>query len=124
MRTGSISWSARKEGSPIPRSRGRETPDSGSRRSGPASCARRRRPLWERRWYWPGTDGSVRLDAMTKMGQASDCIFCRIAAKEVPADVVYASDRVVAFRDGNPKAPTHILLIPVEHIESVPELRE
>jgi histidine triad (HIT) family protein len=59
---------------------------------------------------------------MTKMGQASDCIFCRIAAREVPADIVHATDRVVAFRDSNPKAPTHILLIPTEHIESAADL--
>jgi histidine triad (HIT) family protein len=59
---------------------------------------------------------------MTKMGQASDCIFCRIAAREVPADVVHATDRVVAFRDANPKAPIHILLIPTEHIESAADL--
>ena len=56
------------------------------------------------------------------MGQASDCIFCKIAAKEIPADIVYASDSVVAFRDSNPKAPTHILLIPKEHIESLDEV--
>ena len=62
---------------------------------------------------------SARLDGMAKMGQASDCIFCKIAAKEIPADVVYSSDSVVAFRDVNPKAPTHVLLIPQEHIEPV-----
>jgi histidine triad (HIT) family protein len=50
--------------------------------------------------------------------QASGCLFCKIAAKEVEADVVHASDKVVAFRDINPKAPTHILLIPKDHIES------
>ncbi len=58
------------------------------------------------------------------MGQASDCIFCRIAAKEIPADIVYASDSVVAFRDSNPKAPTHILLIPKEHLESAAVLQD
>ena len=58
------------------------------------------------------------------MGQASDCIFCKIAAKEIPADIVYASDSVVAFRDVNPKAPTHILLIPREHIESAAVLQD
>jgi histidine triad (HIT) family protein len=59
---------------------------------------------------------------MTKMGQASDCTFCRIAAREVPADIVHATDRVVAFRDANPKAPIHLLLIPIDHIESVADL--
>jgi len=56
------------------------------------------------------------------MGQASDCIFCRIAAREVPADIVHATDRVVAFRDANPKAPIHRVVIPTDHIESVAAL--
>jgi histidine triad (HIT) family protein len=63
-------------------------------------------------------DGSARLDAVTEEGQASNCIFCRIAAREIPAEIVHASELVVAFRDANPQAPTHILLIPVEHLES------
>lgn len=67
-------------------------------------------------------DGSARLDEMTKRGQASGCVFCRIAAKEIPAEVLQATDRVVAFRDANPKAPVHILLIPTEHVESVADL--
>jgi histidine triad (HIT) family protein len=54
----------------------------------------------------------------------SACIFCRIAAHEIPADVVRESDRVIAFRDQNPQAPTHILLIPKEHVESVAEIAD
>jgi histidine triad (HIT) family protein len=54
----------------------------------------------------------------------SACIFCRIAARDIPADIVRESDRVVAFRDANPKAPTHILIIPKEHVESVAELTD
>jgi histidine triad (HIT) family protein len=50
------------------------------------------------------------------------CLFCRIAAREAPADIVHASDSVVAFRDIHPKAPTHILLIPREHIDSAADL--
>jgi histidine triad (HIT) family protein len=46
------------------------------------------------------------------------CLFCRIAAREVPAEVVAETERVLGFRDINPKAPTHVLLIPKEHIES------
>ena len=42
----------------------------------------------------------------------SDCLFCRIVAREIPADVVHETDRVLAFRDINPQAPTHILVIP------------
>lgn len=47
-----------------------------------------------------------------------ECLFCRIAAGDQQADVVHTSDNVVAFRDINPQAPTHILIIPKEHIES------
>jgi histidine triad (HIT) family protein len=54
----------------------------------------------------------------------SSCLFCRIAAREIPADIVRESERVVAFRDVNPQAPTHILLIPKEHVTSVAELGE
>ncbi len=46
----------------------------------------------------------------------SSCIFCQIVARQIPADIVRESDRVVAFRDVSPVAPTHILLIPKEHI--------
>ncbi len=53
-----------------------------------------------------------------------DCIFCRIAAGEVPAEKVYEDDRVVAFRDINPQAPVHVLLIPRTHVESVARLED
>src|SRR5687768_7508013 len=51
-----------------------------------------------------------------------DCLFCRIAAGEVPADIVHDDELVVAFRDVSPKAPTHLLLIPRRHIASAAEL--
>ena len=54
----------------------------------------------------------------------SSCLFCRIAAREIPADIVRESEGVVAFRDVNPQAPTHILLIPKEHVTSVAELSD
>jgi len=50
------------------------------------------------------------------------CIFCRIAAGEVPANVVYQDDLVVAFRDINPRAPTHLLVVPRKHIPSLCDL--
>ena len=53
-----------------------------------------------------------------------NCIFCRIAAREVPSDILRESDRVVAFRDLDPKAPTHILLIPKEHIRSIADIED
>ena len=48
-----------------------------------------------------------------------DCVFCRIAAGEIPAKLVFSDDRAVAFRDLNPQAPTHILVIPREHVASI-----
>ena len=45
-----------------------------------------------------------------------DCLFCKIVAGEIPADIVYESDDAIAFRDINPKAPTHVLVIPRQHI--------
>ena len=60
------------------------------------------------------------------MGDAfdPDCLFCKIVVREVPADIVHESDAILAFRDISPKAPTHILLIPKEHIASVAEVGE
>ena len=49
---------------------------------------------------------------------ASDCLFCRIAAREIPAKVVYESERIVAFEDIHPQAPAHVQLIPRKHIAS------
>lgn len=72
--------------------------------------------------HWPGTAGWARFDGVTV--KLSDCLFCKIAADEIPADIVHESDNVVAFRDVNPQAPTHILLIPRDHIESVAEMSE
>ncbi|HZB97068.1 MAG TPA: histidine triad nucleotide-binding protein [Candidatus Sulfotelmatobacter sp.] len=54
----------------------------------------------------------------------SDCIFCRIAAGEISADIVHQDDLAVALRDLNPQAPTHILVIPRRHVSSVAELGE
>jgi len=52
------------------------------------------------------------------------CIFCKIAAHEIPTQIVHENDRIVAFRDTDPKAPTHILLIPKEHIESISDIED
>lgn len=54
----------------------------------------------------------------------TDCLFCRIARGEIPADMVHEDDEIVAFRDVNPRAPTHILLIPRRHITAASELTE
>ena len=54
----------------------------------------------------------------------SDCLFCKIIAGDVPADIVYQDDKVLVFRDINPKADVHLLMIPKVHIESLAELNE
>jgi histidine triad (HIT) family protein len=55
---------------------------------------------------------------------SASCIFCRIAAKDVPSQIVYEDAEVVAFRDLNPQAPTHVLVIPKRHVGSLDELAE
>lgn len=52
----------------------------------------------------------------------TDCIFCKIAKGEIPSDKVYENENVYAFRDLNPVAPTHVLIIPKEHIKSLDEM--
>src|SRR5690606_13484759 len=53
---------------------------------------------------------------------ASDCVFCKIAAGEIPSTRVYSDEELYAFRDINPAAPHHILLIPRQHVQSVAHL--
>ncbi len=48
-----------------------------------------------------------------------DCLFCKIARKEIPAGIVWEDDAFVAFKDIHPKARVHVLLIPKEHVESI-----
>ncbi|MBQ4493972.1 MAG: histidine triad nucleotide-binding protein [Elusimicrobiaceae bacterium] len=50
-----------------------------------------------------------------------DCIFCKIASGEVQAQIVYQDEEVVVFKDLNPQAPTHLLIIPVKHIAKLDE---
>ena len=52
----------------------------------------------------------------------TDCLFCKIAAKEIDAKIVYETDDIVGFQDINPVAPTHILFIPRRHVESASDL--
>lgn len=54
----------------------------------------------------------------------SDCIFCKIANKEFDTEFIYEDDEIVAFKDINPQAPIHILVIPKEHIETIVDLNE
>lgn len=52
----------------------------------------------------------------------SDCLFCRIVDGQIPGAIVYRDDRVVAFKDINPQAPMHVLIVPRRHIASLNEL--
>jgi histidine triad (HIT) family protein len=51
-----------------------------------------------------------------------DCLFCKIAAGEIPSDKVYEDEKVLAFKDIDPQAPFHVLIIPKEHITSAAEI--
>ena len=53
-----------------------------------------------------------------------DCIFCQIVAGKIPSEIVYQDDEVIAFRDINPQAPIHLLIIPKRHIPSLTHLTE
>ena len=54
----------------------------------------------------------------------SDCLFCKIRDGEIPADIVFENDDVLAFRDLNAQAPTHVLIIPRVHISTVNDMTE
>ena len=53
-----------------------------------------------------------------------DCLFCKIVNKEIPAELIFEDDRIVAFNDINPQAPIHILIIPKEHFASLNDVPE
>ncbi len=53
-----------------------------------------------------------------------DCLFCKIINGEIPSEKVYEDDEILAFKDINPKAPVHILIIPKKHISSAMEIKE
>jgi len=54
----------------------------------------------------------------------SDCVFCKIAKGEIPAEFVYKDETIFVIRDLNPQAPTHLLVIPVEHVTSAAEVSD
>ncbi len=53
-----------------------------------------------------------------------DCVFCQIVAGKLPGDIVYRDDEILAFRDVNPQAPVHLLVIPRKHIASLVQVGE
>lgn len=52
----------------------------------------------------------------------ADCLFCQIISRQIPASIVYEDDRVVAFDDINPQGPTHVLVVPKKHIDTLNDL--
>jgi len=48
-----------------------------------------------------------------------DCLFCKIIAKQIPADIIYEDENLLAFKDINPQAPLHILIVPHQHIATI-----
>ena len=54
----------------------------------------------------------------------TNCIFCKIAAKQIPADIVYEDDELLVFKDIHPAAPVHLLVIPKEHVATLSECNE
>ena len=54
----------------------------------------------------------------------TECIFCKIANKEIPSKVVYEDEEILCFHDLEPQAPVHVLIIPKRHIESIDDLKE
>ena len=52
----------------------------------------------------------------------TDCLFCKIISRQIPGSIVFEDDRVLAFNDINPQAPTHVLIIPKRHIASLNDL--
>lgn len=54
----------------------------------------------------------------------ADCIFCKIAKKEIPSGIVFEDDEVVAFKDKNPQSPVHLLIVPKRHIARTSDLKE
>jgi len=55
---------------------------------------------------------------------SDDCLFCKIAAGEIPTNIVYQDDQVVAFEDISPQAPHHLVIIPRQHIATVNDLED
>lgn len=54
----------------------------------------------------------------------ADCIFCKVVAGEIPATIVKRSDRFLAFRDINPQAATHVLVVPTYHVASLEQVKD
>ena len=63
-------------------------------------------------------------DCMNEVEENNDCLFCKIVEKKIPADIVYESEDIIAFKDIEPKAPIHCLIIPKKHISTINDIDE
>ena len=61
-------------------------------------------------------------DFMNEVEENNDCLFCKIVEKKIPADIVYESEDIIAFKDIEPKAPIHCLIIPKKHISTINDI--
>ncbi len=61
---------------------------------------------------------------MTSAREKTDCIFCKIAAGEIPSNILYRDEDVFAFPDINPLTPVHILVLPIKHIASLADMKD
>ena len=61
-------------------------------------------------------------DCMNEVRENNDCLFCKIVEKKIPADIVYESEDIIAFKDIEPKAPIHCLIIPKKHISTINDI--
>src|SRR3712207_4947452 len=68
------------------------------------------------------TSNPTRTTCTEAHHQMADCLFCKIARGEIPAQIVHQDDTVTAFRDINPQAPVHVLVIPNQHVGSAAEI--
>jgi len=64
------------------------------------------------------------LNLYWREGEEMDCIFCKIAEKNLPSNIIYEDDQALAFEDINPQAPVHVLIIPKKHIPTVLEISD
>ncbi len=74
--------------------------------------------------FLPDLAGIPRVVVLSTMASNATCLFCRIAAGEIPAKKLHEDDDVIAFHDINPQAPTHVLVIPRKHIPSLDDLTD
>jgi len=65
---------------------------------------------------------SLRFFPFVMESLMADCLFCKIIAREIPASIVYEDERLIAIKDINPQAPTHLLLVPKRHIPTLNDL--